>query len=120
MAEEIAWHVELAVKPDQLDNFRVLTGEMVEATRHEPGVLSYQRFVSEQGHAVHLYERYANSAAALAHLRNFAARFGARFLSMVERKRFLVFGDPSRELREELDNLGAIYFKPLGHFDYWA
>ena len=38
----ISWHVELAVKPGQLVNFRELTGEMVESTRAEPGVLSYQ------------------------------------------------------------------------------
>ena len=120
MGDEVAWRVELTVRPDQLDSFRALTGEMLEATRREPGVLSYQRFVSEQGDCVHLYERYADSAAALAHLRNFAAKFAARFLTMVERKRFLVFGTPSEELRQQLDQFGAIYLKPLGHFDYWA
>jgi hypothetical protein len=31
-----------------------------------------------------------------------------------------VFGDPSPELRAALDRFNAIYFKPLGDFDYWA
>lgn len=118
MRQEIAWQVELTVKPGQLDNFRALTGEMVEATRHEAGILSYQRFVSEQGDCVHAYERYADSAAALGHLRIFSAKFATRFMAMVERKRFLVFGTPSKELRAHLDKLGAVYFQPLGHFDY--
>jgi quinol monooxygenase YgiN len=38
MGDLISWHVELAVKPGQLVNFRELTGEMVESTRAEPGV----------------------------------------------------------------------------------
>src|SRR5262245_36158373 len=46
MSDQISWYVELAVKPSQLDNFQALTGEMVEATRRERGVLAYQRFVS--------------------------------------------------------------------------
>jgi hypothetical protein len=49
MTEEIAWYVELTVKTGQLANFLALTGEMVEATRAEEGVLSYQRFVTEMG-----------------------------------------------------------------------
>ncbi len=46
MDEQVAWHVELAVKPGALEAFRALTDEMVEATRGEPGVLRYERFVS--------------------------------------------------------------------------
>jgi quinol monooxygenase YgiN len=120
MGDQVSWRVELAVKPGQLDNFRVLTGEMVESTRGEVGVLSYQRFVSEDGKVVHVYERYADSASALAHLRTFANKFSGRFLSMVERTRFTVFGTPSDELRRVLDGLGATYMRSFGDFAYWA
>jgi hypothetical protein len=37
---------------------------------------------------------------------------------MVERKRFTVFGNPSEELRKNLDGLGAIYMRPFGDFGY--
>lgn len=47
MGNQVSWLVELAVKPGQLDNFQALTGEMVESSSGESGVLSYQRFVSE-------------------------------------------------------------------------
>lgn len=117
---QIAWHVELAVKPGQLESFRALTGEMVELTRRETGVLGYQRFVSDDGGTVHVYERYADSAAALAHLRNFARHFSARFGQLVERRRFTVLGRPSEELRAVLDGLGATYAQPLGDFRYWG
>ena len=58
MSDQISWHVQLAVKPGQLDNFRALTTEMVESTRQVTGVLNYERFVSADGNFVHVYERY--------------------------------------------------------------
>ena len=48
MTEEIARDVELTVKPGQFANFLTLTGEMVQTTRAEKGVLSYQRFVTSE------------------------------------------------------------------------
>lgn len=120
MDGEISWHVELSIKPSQLESFRALTGEMVEATRREPGVLSYQRFISEDGKTVHVFERYANSAAARAHLQIFAKKFAERLQKLVGRKSFVVFGDPTAELKAALDAYGATYAKPFGNFAYWA
>jgi quinol monooxygenase YgiN len=120
MGDQVSWRVELAVKPGQLDNFRTLTGEMVESTRNETGVLSYERFVSEDGRVFHVYERYADSASAMADLRTFVKKFSVRFLSMVERTRFTVFGSPSDELKRVLDGFGATYMLPFGDFPYWA
>jgi len=120
MAGEISWHVALRIKPGQLSNFRTLTGEMVAVARHEAGVLSYQRFVSEDATTIHVYERYTDSAAAVAHLEAFAKRFAGRFSAMVEREAFTVFGDPSPELKAALDRFNAVYLKPFGVFDYWA
>ena len=114
MPDEIAWHVELAVRPGQLESFRELTVEMVEFAATEPGVLAYERFVSADGATIHVYERYKNSAAAVAHLRTFTSKFAARFSLMVERKRFSVYGDPSPELRVLLDRFGAVYLTPFG------
>jgi quinol monooxygenase YgiN len=115
---QISWLVELTVKPGQLNNFRALTGEMVESTRGEPGVLSYERFVSHDGNFVHAHERYADSAAALAHLRTFEEKFGGRFLEMVDWRSFVVFGTPTEELRKVLDRFGAMYLRPFGDFAY--
>ena len=70
-AAKVSWWVELAVKPSQLGNFEKLTGQMVESTRNETRVLAYQRFVSDDRQIVHVYERYENYAAAIAHLENY-------------------------------------------------
>jgi (4S)-4-hydroxy-5-phosphonooxypentane-2,3-dione isomerase len=120
MNGQISWHVELAIKPGQLKSFLALTGEMVASARREHGVLSYQRFVSEDGKTIHIYERYADCAAALMHLKTFAKTFAEQFQSMVERKRFVVLGYPTADLKAALDELGAIYFKLFGDFAYWA
>ena len=80
MRGEVSWQVELTVKPGELDNFRALTREMVESTKGEPGVLIYERFISEDGKVVSAYERYADSAAAVAHLLDLLGSF-RRFLT---------------------------------------
>lgn len=116
MSGTVAWVVEVTVEPGALDAFRALTEAMVEATKDEPGALVYERFVSDDGRAVHLYERYADSAAALTHLRMFADRFSARFGALAERRRVSVYGDPSPELRASLDRIGAVYLAPFAGF----
>jgi quinol monooxygenase YgiN len=117
MDEQIAWCVELEVKAGRLDSFRELTGEMVEATRGEPGVLAYQRFIAADDKTVHVYERYADSAAAVAHLNVFEQKFGHRFSSLVDRVRFAVYGSPSSELKRLLDRFGAVYLEKFAGLD---
>jgi quinol monooxygenase YgiN len=114
LSGQISWRVELVIKPGRLESFRALTGEMVESARRELGILSYQRFVSEDGKTVHVYERYVDSTAALTHLEIFAKEFAEPFQNMAERKCFVVFGCPTAELKTALDGYGAIYFEPFG------
>jgi hypothetical protein len=76
-------------------------------------VVNYERFISDDGNFVHVYERYTNSATAVAHLQTFAKNFSERFITMVDRTHFTVFGNPSDELRGLLDRFGATYLKPF-------
>lgn len=109
MDGEISWQVELAVKPGELDRFRALTRDMVAFAQSEPGVLVYERFISEDGRTVYVYERFVDSASAVAHLMAFGERYGERFDKMVERRWFRVCGAPSDALRERLDQIGVTY-----------
>ena len=113
---DISWHVELSLRQGALAEFLALSVEMVEATRSEAGVLIYERFISGDEHTVHVLERYVDSTAAVAHLRVFIDRFGARFSSLVARNRFEVFGEPSAELKVILDGFGATYSARLTGF----
>jgi quinol monooxygenase YgiN len=116
MSNDISWHVELQVKPGQLDALCALTNEMVESTKSEPGALIYERYISDDRQIVHVFERYVDPNAAVAHLTVFGKTYGARFAKMVDRKRFTVFGTPTAELKAILDPLGAIYATALVGF----
>ena len=116
MSESISWHVELEVKPGRMDAFRALTDMMVEATKSESGALIYERYIGDENRSVHVYERYVDCAAAVAHLKVFGARYGQEFASLIERRSFTVFGTPTPELKQILDPLGAIYCARLAGF----
>jgi quinol monooxygenase YgiN len=116
MDAPIAWLLELAVKPGQLDTFRALMEEMVASTLAEPGALSYEWFISDDAGVVHLYERYADSAATVAHLGTFGEWFAGRFLSAVDPTRFTVMGSPSDEAKSALSAFGPTFLCPLGGF----
>jgi quinol monooxygenase YgiN len=116
MGSEISWQVELAVKPGELGNLRALTRDMVAFARSESGVLVYERFVSEDGKTVYVYERFVDSASAVAHLTAFGKWFGERFANLVERRWFRVYGTPSDELRGILDPFGVVYLSLFDGF----
>ena len=50
----------------------------------------------------------------MAHLLTFGRKFGGRFVGLVDRKRFTVYGNPSAELKGILDEFGATYLEPFG------
>lgn len=116
MDKQVSWIIELAVKPGQLENFRALKDEMVASTQTEPDTLSYDWWVSEDGSAVHIYERYADSDALLAHLTGFGEKFAERFLTMVEPGRFTVYGEPKEDAREAMSGFNPTYLGSFGGF----
>lgn len=116
MHTEISWQVELTIEPEQFESFRAVTNEMIESTKLEDGVLVYERFLSEDGGKVLIYERYANSEAAVAHLQSFREQFGGVFERLVKRERFLVFGTPSDELKRILSAFDAIFLSRIAGF----
>jgi quinol monooxygenase YgiN len=116
MDAEVSWHVELTVNDGHLEALRALSAEMIEAALAEPGTLAYERFVTADGKRVFLYERYVDSAAAVAHLRTFVQRFGARWGALIRRDRFTVCGPASPELRAILDQFSPTYVAHLDGF----
>ena len=116
MGTEVAWLVELSVKPGELENVRALIKEMVVSAQEEAGTLSYAWYVSEDGTSVAIYERYADDAAALAHQAKFPARFKERFLAAMTVTRFTVFGAPGEEVRATVSSFNPTYLQPFGGF----
>jgi quinol monooxygenase YgiN len=116
MPAAVSWNLQLAVRDGRLDAFRSLMDEMVASTRSEPGAQAYEWFLGEDGVTCHLYERYEDTAAAMAHIATFGAEFAGRFLECVEVTAFHVYGDPAPEVRAVLDGFGAVYLGPFGGF----
>lgn len=106
----------MSVREGQLSAARDLMPEMVEATRGEPGTLGYEWFLSGDGTLCHVYERYADSDAALAHLGTFGTKFAERFLQCFEPTALYVYGEPSDEVRTALDGFGPVYLGTFGGF----
>jgi quinol monooxygenase YgiN len=117
MSNNVYWVLELAIKPGELDNFKGLMAEMVEATQtNEPNTLNYEWTISEDNKNCHMYERYANSGATMSHLGAFGEKFAERFIAAVELIRFVVYGNPNDEVKEALSGFGAVFMSPIGGF----
>ena len=115
MSDNVFWVVELAIRPGQLQAFKALMNEMVEATQaNEPGALNYEWFISGDGTTCHIYERYADSAAVMTHMGNFAA-FGERWTAAVEATGMTLYGTPSDEVKAVFGGTGTL-MAPLGGF----
>jgi quinol monooxygenase YgiN len=116
MNGHVSWVFEVAVKPGKIDALQTLMEELVESTRAEPGALAYEWFASDDGGVVLLYERYADSAAALTHSEAFNAKFAERFTDLVEPMRFTMLGTLSDEVKATLSRSGRVFLQPFGGF----
>ena len=112
VSTEISWVFEAAIKPDALDEYGALAREISADNRAaEPGQRIFEWFVD--GQDVHIYERYQDSAAALAHVQRFVENFASRFLSLCSPTRMSVYGEPSDELKVALTGFSPRYLEPL-------
>ncbi len=113
----VYWVLEAEVKEGKLDDLKSLAAEMIEATReNEPGALHYEFSLNEDETRCHLHERYADSAATLAHLQSFGQNFAPRFMDALNIKRFTVYGNPDETATKALGKLGVLFMTPLGGF----
>jgi quinol monooxygenase YgiN len=124
MSDNVFFIVELEVKPGQIGDLRTVMGQMADLTRtDEPGTLNYEWFLSEDGTACHIYERYADSAAAVAHSATFPAELGQRAQAF-RPTRLTAYGTITEEIVEKrikpllaaLPGLPVVCLGPLGGF----
>ena len=117
MSEYVAWMFELEVRKGRDTDLRALMHEMADATQaNEPGTLMYEWSFADDGRTLHLYERYAGSAAALTHIHTFGSKFMTRFFDMLEPKRFTLYGTPSEEVRSALAASQPVIMTQKGGF----
>jgi len=117
MDNQVFWIIELNVAEGKTKAALNLMNEMIEATKaNEPGALYYEWFFNDDKSTCHIHERYEDSDAVLTHLQNFGSKFGERFGEVFEPTGLQVYGNPSEQARQALNELGAEYFEPANGF----
>jgi quinol monooxygenase YgiN len=118
--QHVSWVVELAVKDGKRDAFEELMEEMVAGTSEEPTTLAYEWYSSDDGSTVHIYEKYADSDAMIAHVNGFMEKWAGRFVECVDVTAFTVYGDPSPAARDILQGFGPVYLGPWAGFSRFS
>jgi quinol monooxygenase YgiN len=124
MSDTVAFIVELELKPGQVEDLRAVMDEMAARARDdEPGTLNYEWFVTEDGTACHIYERYANAAAAVVHSATFPEELSKRGQAFLP-TRLTAYGELTPEildkriepLKQALPGISVVLLRPLGGF----
>ena len=124
MSDNVFFIVGLEVNPDQSHELRSVMEEMVRVTRDdEPGTLNYEWFLNADGTECHIYERYADAAAAVAHSRTFAPELAQRSQAFPP-IRLTAYGKLDQEVREKrlvpllaaVPGIELVVLEPLGGF----
>ena len=115
MGNEISWLLVVAIQPGQFDNFRAVARDLIASTQSEPGTLSYEWNLSPDTTTCHIYERYRDSAALVAHVEGFG-NFAERFLQACKPIRFDVYGSPNAEATAIIADFQPSYYSHLGGF----
>lgn len=117
MNTHVCWMLELQVREGREADFRALMAEMASATEaNEPGTLDYEWSLSADGRTCHLWERYADSAAALVHGAAFGSRYAPRFLDVLSPTRLTLYGSPSDEVKAALAPFNPVLMQPAAGF----
>jgi quinol monooxygenase YgiN len=117
MSGHYYWILDTEIRQGKLEELKALMNEMVDATRaNEPGTLNYEWTISEDDRFCTLYERFADSQAAIAHIRTFMKSFAPRFMGCLEPRKLVGHGQPSEELKKALLGMNAKFMKPFGGF----
>lgn len=117
MSSHVSWMPVLDLQPGREATFRALMNEMVTATKNEePGALDCEGSLSADGQRCHLFERYADSAAAMVHLGNFMAEYAERFMAILTPVSFTIYGAPDATVKEALAGFAPTYVTPVAGF----
>jgi quinol monooxygenase YgiN len=108
--------VELSIEAGDVSSFERLMAEMVESIAPEPGTLAYEWMLGDGGRTCHMYERYADSAALVTHLRGWSGKFASRFLALAKPTRVVVYAHPDAETEAALAAFSPTYLVPRGGF----
>jgi len=112
MNNKIHMVVEIEIADGKSDAMKEVSGQAVQIVKDkEPDTLLFNQYISDDSRSVFSVESYANSEAAIQHLKN-----ATKNIHIVEGissiKSLRVFGDVSDELRAMLKAYGSKIYRP--------
>ena len=114
-ADDVHWQITMTVNADQADAVKPLLDRMVAATQaNEPDALIYDYM--GDGDQVHIYERYADNAAAVTHMSNFGANFADEFMKVFSVNSVTIYGPAGDDLKEVLAPFSPTYLQEISGF----
>jgi quinol monooxygenase YgiN len=113
-SEEVYWVFTVIV--DQMDKFQRLIPTLVAATKKEPGALQFEFNVGNDQKTVDIFERYADSKAALFHQTESFMPHSKEFFAVAKLTRWVIYGAPSDEFKKANEAFHPIYMTPFDGF----
>src|ERR1700740_867128 len=113
-SEQVYWVFTVSV--DQMDKFKRLIPKLVAATKEEPGALQFEFNIGNDQKTVDIFERYADSKAALFHQTESFAPHAEEFFAVAKLTRWVIYGTPSDEFKKANTDFHPIYMKSLDGF----
>ena len=108
MSDRISYVFSVCINEGYLEAFREVAHQMIEnVVENEPGTLIYEWHMSDDNTACHVLESFTDSNAMLAHFAG-AAELGPRLLDTCKITGMMVFGKPSPEGAQALEQFGAV------------
>jgi quinol monooxygenase YgiN len=113
-SEQVYWVFTVTV--DRMDKFTPLIPKLVAATKKEPGTLQFEFNIGDDQKTVDIFERYADSKAALVHQAQTFAPYAKEFFTVAKLTRWVIYGTPSDEFKKANADFHPIYMKRFDGF----
>ena len=115
MTDNIYWILKAEIKNGNLDELKRLAEECCEITKTEPGVMVYEWSIAEGLEILHIYERYLDSDAAMAHMANLSEKL-PKLMDLVNVTEIECYGKASSDFREAAKDFPIVYMENLCGF----
>ena len=113
-SEQVYWVFTVTV--DQMDKFTPLIPKLVAATKKEPGALQFEFNIGDDQKTVDIFERYADSKAALFHQTESFLPNAKEFFAVAKLTRWVIYGSPSDEFKKANADFHPIYMTSFDGF----
>jgi len=115
MTNNVVVAASMAVREGKVAELRGLAEEMSTSAQQEPGTIAYEWHISEDGARCDIYERYADSAAFMAHVGGLEGQMG-RLMALVTPTNVTVYGMPDEQARAVLSGWHPTFMTQVAGF----